>query len=418
MIETRDRNSSLTSELDVFEDTDTWSEGSSCELQSFSFSDIGQVLSDVRPGQQPVQDDPAVSVYSDEADESYISTDEADLCGFSFNKVEGQRQLWKPELECIFTASTKLTRFNQNQNLSFDDGECPSPRDGPSNLGRKRVASLPLLSEYSEEEDPADDSFCSVGTRDGVLQVLGRARIKSTMTCVVSKSWAAQHGGANKCYFQWYRVSKDSHKTKIVGAKYSKYTVTIEDLDHRLQVVAAPVMEGGNVGPSSYSVPSDIVTQQQSQSTGDLIELASGVSLKTDGMSHGLRSSGMRRYSAQGLVFSGTNVQNSANVQNSEGRVQIYGEGQVGTALVVAAPTWNDGSGEALESRKCRIQWLRGMKAGNGQYVFTKIHGAKTPHYMVTDEDLGCRLRVVAAPLLPDGQIGKAYTALSRRIWS
>jgi hypothetical protein len=103
---------------------------------------------------------------------------------------------------------------------------------------------------------------------------------------------------------------------------------------------------------------------------------------------------------------------------------QVIGECVVGERLTVTAPEWTRlqpgvrGSPQAggLEPGNCKIQWLRGVKERTGRYTFNKIAGAKTPRYKLVPEDANCRLRVVAAPLLLDGSVGKAWTALTARI--
>jgi len=102
----------------------------------------------------------------------------------------------------------------------------------------------------------------------------------------------------------------------------------------------------------------------------------------------------------------------------------VIGECVVGERLTVTAPEWTklqpgvkpSTQAGGLEPGNCKIQWLRGVKERTGRYTFNKIAGAKTPRYTLAPEDANCRLRVVAAPLLLDGSVGKAWTALTARV--
>jgi len=113
-----------------------------------------------------------------------------------------------------------------------------------------------------------------------------------------------------------------------------------------------------------------------------------------------------------------TEINSVAETTAGNSPVQILGEALVGETLVVAAPSWDDKSGQALEASKCKIQWLRGTKERSGHYSFNKIPGAKTPRYLITQGDFNCRLRVVAAPIDESGAVGRAWTALTGRITS
>eukprot|EP00899_Mesostigma_viride_P020345 jgi/Mesvir1/28311/Mv04831-RA.1 len=87
--------------------------------------------------------------------------------------------------------------------------------------------------------------------------------------------------------------------------------------------------------------------------------------------------------------------------------LQVVGKLAVG-AVVTAA-------GRAPEGvTKWKFQWYRcRLEESSGGILYKKIVGAVRPRYTVDAKDNGCVLRVLAAPVLADGTLGKAVAAFS-----
>lgn len=81
--------------------------------------------------------------------------------------------------------------------------------------------------------------------------------------------------------------------------------------------------------------------------------------------------------------------------------VQVVGEARLGAQLTVKGIRGIDRTGQ------WRFQWQRVWKQGRGQEKVETLAGAKGPHHQVTAEDCGCRLRVVSARRLPNGQVDR-----------
>lgn len=79
----------------------------------------------------------------------------------------------------------------------------------------------------------------------------------------------------------------------------------------------------------------------------------------------------------------------------------MVGEARLGAQLTVKGIRGIDRTGQ------WRFQWQRVWKQGRGQEKVETLTGAKGPHHQVTAEDCGCRLRVVSARRLPNGQVDR-----------
>jgi len=267
-------------------------------------------------------------------------------------------------------------------------------------------------------ETEEDDVFRELEGEDP-LRVVGTSAVGSTLLGVVPKAWLPLLNRGQKCHFQWFRCPRDEPATKIDNAKFAKYQLRPEDINHRLQVVSAPVLADGSIGDVMTAISPWVLDVRGSNTTSRRRRGGSGGgSVVSNGYSPSLGRTGSMGSRRVGSVRSSgsTEVNSLAETTVGSSPVQILGEAMVGETLVVAAPSWDDHSGAALEPSKCKIQWLRGTKERSGHYSFNKIPGAKTPRYVVAYEDFNCRLRVVAAPILEGGSVGRAWTALTARI--
>jgi len=69
----------------------------------------------------------------------------------------------------------------------------------------------------------------------------------------------------------------------------------------------------------------------------------------------------------------------------------------------------------ASKQVKCRFQWTRLSMDQSGNITKTKLTGVNTPWYTPAPEDVGCWLRVKAAPVLHNGILGHATVATTEQ---
>ncbi|KAK3234138.1 hypothetical protein CYMTET_55597 [Cymbomonas tetramitiformis] len=288
----------------------------------------------------------------------------------------------------------------------------------PESLSPLDVARADLL-QLDRSQQPGFESADA-----NRLRLVGRPRVGGLLLCVVPKSWLPTLTRGSKCHFQWFRCFNSEPAQLVAGAKHAKYQILPGDVGCRLQLVAAPIEEDGSFG-EALSVVSDYVTEGSASNVSSRYSSrdssrASSPTRKTSSSTHFTVADAVRnnrRASTGGQGLKPTLKSSPSILPERSGSVQIMGEARMGQTLTVAA------SGDLCREpsgapRKCKIQWLRGLKEQSGNYTFLKIPGAKTPKYTVGVHDLGCRLRVVAAPVLPDGSVGKAYTTHTDRIFA
>jgi hypothetical protein len=69
----------------------------------------------------------------------------------------------------------------------------------------------------------------------------------------------------------------------------------------------------------------------------------------------------------------------------------------------------------ASKQVKCRFQWTRLSMDKSGNITKTKLTGVNTPWYTPGPEDVGCWLRVKAAPVLQNAMLGHATVATTEQ---
>jgi len=84
--------------------------------------------------------------------------------------------------------------------------------------------------------------------------------------------------------------------------------------------------------------------------------------------------------------------------------LDIKGKPQCGVKLLAKGKAHN-------KAVKCRFQWTRLFLDKSGVVVKTRLKAVNTPWYTPTAEDIGCWLRVKAAPVLKTGELGRATVA-------
>mmetsp|Transcript_43995 Transcript_43995/g.84044 ORF Transcript_43995/g.84044 Transcript_43995/m.84044 type:complete len:732 (+) Transcript_43995:424-2619(+) len=273
-----------------------------------------------------------------------------------------------------------------------------------------------------EQVYEAEDDAFRLKEGEDALRVGGKAVVGATLMAVVPRSWISYVQRGNKCFIQWFRCKRGSAAEKVAGATYAKYQITNLDKGCRMQLVAAMVQDDGGIG-SAMSYLSEWVVQEtprERRRRRESSERRSHAGSRTRSTVSRTKSISERHAGGENSVGSS----HAPSMQESEttttlltsSPVQIVGEAVVGETLLVAAPEWSSMHKEGLTVNTSRIQWLRGHKDRSGRYNFTKVVGAKTPRYLLTEQDLNCRLRVVAAPILENGLVGKAWTTLSQRV--
>eukprot|EP00899_Mesostigma_viride_P010634 jgi/Mesvir1/19572/Mv09876-RA.1 len=111
---------------------------------------------------------------------------------------------------------------------------------------------------------------------------------------------------------------------------------------------------------------------------------------------------------AQTIRSDDSNKAHSVTAGTKFTAMSLMGRPMVGRTLV-AAGTLPKGL------TKCLFQWHR-LSKEHAFRVVVKIPGAITPSYVITHEDLGCRLLVTVSPLLETGEVGKASIAVSGEV--
>jgi len=232
---------------------------------------------------------------------------------------------------------------------------------------------------------PPASSFC--GTR---LHIVGRMRCSETVTAAGDLPFSIV-----RCRFNWYRFDpadnpgtsdKNLKPVRIQGAHGPAYTMTAQDINCRLRVVAYVIGADGQCTNASISALSEPVDGAMQNLPLPSAVQPPGSSQEGDGQV--LRTKSGEVLSLQSLKIEG----------RPQCGVQILAKGKAASKQV-----------------KCRFQWTRLSMDQSGNITKTKLTGVNTPWYTPAPEDVGCWLRVKAAPVLHNGILGHATVATTEQ---
>mmetsp|Transcript_12071 Transcript_12071/g.23030 ORF Transcript_12071/g.23030 Transcript_12071/m.23030 type:complete len:569 (-) Transcript_12071:372-2078(-) len=252
-----------------------------------------------------------------------------------------------------------------------------------------------------------------------------------------------------RCRFSWYRVEASAtgrlrkvKPVRIAGAHAPIYRISAADVGSRLRVVARVLGPDGSYSSASISALSGFVAASPrgaraasrekglapagapsaarpcpapaaAAATPAPTVAAAGDEARADAACKSVVNHDSASPSLS--VPSPSSTKSTTPRSSCDGTLEtgdplalhsliINGVPQCGTKLLA--------KGKSHDSKlKCRFQWTRLLQDKEGNLIKQRLKGVSTPWYTPVAEDVGCWLRVKAAPVLADGQLGHSTFA-------